>query len=118
MELEDKKANEPGKGDRVGELTSIVAISYKWNKKGLKKYFNSSNDYVAGIATGAYAMITGDTNPLRAVKYGGLGATLWLHDEEFNERNDMINIGSNQLRYAKLGRLPKDCDIEGRDYAC
>ena len=62
--------------NRARQITKIIARKYKNDAEGLRDYFTCENDAVKGVVTSAYAMITGDLNPITECHTGGLGVIL------------------------------------------
>lgn len=82
-------------GDIIRKITSIIAKAYVDNPESLKEYFSHKNLYIQGVSTGAYAMITGDLDPVIYRKFGGLGATLTKHNKLH------VSLSDSQLWYSK-----------------
>ena len=81
-------------GNRIRHLTRIISKAYSKNPKHLKKYFNASDDYIAGIATSAYNLLTKEIEPMQEIKFGGLGAIL-------NEMKKGLEFSQSQLWFSK-----------------
>jgi hypothetical protein len=82
-------------GNRVRQITNAIVKRYVQNPEELKDYFFHPNELVQGVATGAYAMITGDLGPALSKEYGGLGATL-----DYTKLG--LSTSRKQLHFAKL----------------
>lgn len=82
-------------GNRVRHLTRVIASAYEDNPDELKKYFEDSNGFVAGIATSAYHFLTGDIKPIQKIEDGGLGAII-------SQSENGLKFSKWQLRFAKL----------------
>jgi len=82
-------------GNGVRKLVKIVSNAYDENPEKLRKYFNSDNLLVVGIATSAYHFLTGDIRPIQTREYGGLGAII-------NDSEEGLKFNRNQLSFAKL----------------
>ena len=89
------KVLEKGNGNGVRHLVRIVANAYENNPEKLRRYFNSEDNKIAGIATSAYHFLTGDIKPIQTREYGGLGAI--INDSEHN-----LEFGRCQLHFAQL----------------
>ena len=84
-------------GNRMRQVVRIVAKAYKQNPEQLKEYFNHEHDKLAGIATSAYHLLTGDIMPIQETEYGGLGAII-----EKSEKG--LEFRKCQLQFAKLSK--------------
>jgi len=82
------------KGDRIRHLTRIIANAYSGKPQELVPFFKDENEYLAGIATSAYNLITNDIAPIQSIEFGGLGAILTNTEEG-------LTFNQCQLWYSK-----------------
>jgi hypothetical protein len=100
-EKEEKLANlieknyEKKKGKQLRRIVRLVADSYKDTPLLLKPYFSHENPKLAGIATSAFYLITGNIEPIQTTEYGGLGAII-------DKTGAGLRFWENQLHFAKL----------------
>ncbi len=70
-------------GNRTRDIVNLmVNKAQKYGPIGtfyLKKLIKDKNKYLAGAASSAYAMITGNLEPISNLEFGGLGITLEKH---------------------------------------
>lgn len=73
------KAANQNNGDRIRNIVDLMANkAHKYRLVGnlyLKKLIKDGNKYLAGAASSAYLINTGDTKPIADLEYGGLGYT-------------------------------------------
>lgn len=82
-------------GNRIRHLVRIISKAYEKNPIKLRKYFNHTNKFIAGISTAAYHFLTGDIKPIQTREFGGLGAII-------NDSEENLVFNKSQLWYAKL----------------
>ena len=81
-------------GNRIRDIVKVVAKTYEKNPVEIMKYFNHEDRKIAGIATSAYHLLTGDLTPMCRREFGGLGAI--INDSEFG-----LTFGRNQLQFSE-----------------
>ena len=93
--LADKIARKKD-GNRARQLVRSVSKHYFNNPKAIRKFFSYPNEFIRGIATSAYSMITGDIIPCTEHDCGGWGITL-------NEGGNGLYFSRHQLWFSKIG---------------
>ena len=104
-----QEITEKRNGNRARQLVNLVAKHYKDTPPNLKEFFNHQNEYIQGISTSAYGMLTGDLSPIQEKKSGGWGITLPTSKEG-------LSFSQNQLWFAKLSGYALS-DSENSGYA-
>ena len=123
-----RRITERRNGNRARQLAGIVRQKYQSNPEEIMAYFSHPNEYIQGIATSTYGMLTGNLYPIRKKTYGGWGINLktspgylffymnqlWFAKLEEDALINSTNAG-NALRYSvNKGRSLSD-SINGND---
>lgn len=94
-----ERAYDNKKGCSLRRLVKTVAKAYEGNLNALAGYFGHDNDKLAGIATSAYHLLTGNYEPMQQIEYGGLGAIIHAEKRDYSTT---LSFGRNQLHFAGL----------------
>lgn len=84
-------------GNRVRHLTRIISKAYSENPGKLEDLYNNPNQFIAGIATSAYYLLTGDMTPIIETDFGGFGAIIGNTEEG-------LKFNCHQLWYSEIGK--------------
>jgi len=129
FEKERCKYVEKETGHRVRNIVKLVAKHYSGNPEELKRYFGlyypEGNPFkldhddllIEGVATSAYAMITGNFQPISKAYYGGLGITLDDSPENIVGKHHQYNLakGCGNSFKRTVGRNNSFRDVIGMD---